>query len=497
MLSRRVPTNAAPAEAAHPALMRRDLVTVLFVAAGLRLVAGIMLSGTYDYDEFIQLALSRQYAHGFHPYRDFLYFHPPGALLVGRALDPLTSLWWPSARVFTGLVDSTTAVLTYAVGRSFLHRRAALVAGLVYAACPLALIAGVRVGMDPLIAFLGMLGLCVLVRSSSTRGALVAGAVLGLAIGTKYTAVLLLPAYVLAAPRRCWATSFGIGGALLLVLAPYLPIAHALWQQTIVFQTGRGLMMLDQRLMATGLYWLAVAPLAVFGLFRRTPMWVKAGFLAGGLPLAAPQVYYHYFMLFAPFAALLSAALVAGMRWPTCRTVTLLASGGLIWVTLVAIGEDRPLLVTAARLSDAAPTVQLLRNETAPGGLVLADRYEYPFLAGRPPLSPYFWSVRPLVRGSTLQQQLPCAAAVVLAGGASSGYPEGLTTYLDRRYQARRSGTATVWVLPGRGEPASAATGFGFHPSCERFVLVRREPCPRERCVPGRGTDEVRVVSDP
>lgn len=487
--------GATGARSVRHAAAGRDLLIVFAVAAGLRLVAGIMLSGTYDYDEFILLTLGRQYAHGFHPYRDMLYFHPPGGLLVGRALDPLTSLWWPAARVFTGIVDSVTAVLTCLAGRSFLQRRAAVAAGLAYAASPLTLIAGVRVGPDPLVALLGIAGLCVLLRFRSTQAALVAGALLGLAIGTKYTAFLLLPVYLLAAPRRFLAVVSTSAVALLLLLAPYLPAHHALLQQTLVYQSGRGLMPLDKRLGTAGLYWLAAAPLAVFGL-RRSPRWVVVGFLAGGALLLAPQVYYHYFVPFAPFAALLSAPLLAELRWPVHRTVVAAVAGALIWLTVIATGETQPLFVTTGHLADVAPVVRLLRQRTPPGGLILADRYEYPFLAGRRPLSPYFWSVRPLVRGSTLERQLPCAAAVVMGGGASSGYPQGLTQYLNLHYRAQRLDQTTVWVLDG---PASTGGSPGLRPvvPCERFVLLPRPPCPVKRCVPGQGTDEVGLVSDP
>ncbi len=476
------------------AAVRRDLVIVFGVAAVLRLVAGIVLAGTYDYDEFILLTLSRQYAHGFHPYRDMLYFHPPGALLVGRALDPVVSLWWPAARVFTGLVDSMTAVLTYVAARSFLSRRAALAAGFAYAASPLTLVSGVRVGPDPLITLLGMAGICVLLRSRSTRGALVAGALLGLAVGTKYTAVLLAPAYLLVAPRRFWAVACGSAGAFVLLLAPYLSMPHALLQETFIYQSGRGFAPLPARLATIALYWLAATPLAVFGLRRRMPRWVIAGFLAGGALLLTPQVYYHYFVLFAPFAALLAAPLLAGFRWPAYRTATAVAAGTAIWLTIIVVGDTQPLLVTTGRLAEIAPTVKLLRQQTSSDGLIMADRYEYAFLAGRPTLSPYFWSVKPLVRGSTLQRQLPCAAAVVRAGGASSGYPQGLTAYLDQHYPVHRSGRTTVWLIGGL--PGNAAIGGrGPLPPCEHFVLRDRGACPKKRCVPGRETDEIVLVS--
>ncbi|MEP6853337.1 MAG: glycosyltransferase family 39 protein [bacterium] len=494
MLTRPAAADAEVAQAGGRSTLRRDLVIVFALAAALRLVAGLLLSGTYDYDEFILLTLSRQYAHGFHPYRDMLYFHPPGALLVGRALDPLTSLWWPAGRVFTATADSVTAVLTYVAARAYLVRRAALAAGFSYAASPLTLVAGVRVGPDPLIALLSLAGLCVLLPSKSRRGALVAGALLGLAIGTKYTAVLLLPAYFLAAPRRLWAAmALGTAGAFTALLAPYLSVSHAVLQETIVYQSGRGFMTLDERLGTAALYWLAATPLAVLGLRRRAPWWVVAGFLSGGALLVAPQVYYHYFVVIAPFAALLSAPLLASLRWPAYRTVLAGVAGALVWLTVIATADIRALFVTTGRFADVAPTVRILRSQTAPGGLILSDRYEYPFLAGRPPMSPYFWSVRTLVRGSTLEQQLPCAAAVVRAGGASSGYPQGLTRYLDQHYQAHHSAGTTVWVIRGR-EPTGATAGSGPVPSCERFVLVPRQPCLQKRCVPGRSMDEIRLA---
>jgi len=491
MLSPGVLSADHSSERSAPVTWRRDLVSVFLVAAALRLVAGVMLSGTYDYDEFIQLALSRQFAQGLHPYRDFVFFHPPGALLVGRALDPLTELWWPAARVFTGLIDAATAALTSVIAARYLARRPAMAAGLLYAASPLTLISGVRIGPDPLIAFLGVAGLCVLLRSRSAGGALVAGVLLGLAIGTKYTAVLLLPAYVAAAPRRAWASVAGASAGLALLLAPYLPTAHALLQQTVVFQSGRSGMGVPERLATAALYWLAVAPLAVIGMGRRTPVWVKIGFLAGGALLFTPQTYYHYFVLFAPYAALLSAPVLCSLRWPAHRTVAMLMAYGLAWVTVVVTGNDRPLLITAARLAEVAPTAELLQDQTPAGGLVMADRYEYPFLAGRSPLTPYFWNVRTLVKGSTLMRQLPCAAAVVEARGASSGYPQGLTTYLDRHYRAVRSEGATVWVLAPRRSAHQSASSRRAGGLCERFALVPRQPCLARACVPGRSTDAV------
>src|SRR5438270_10824334 len=91
----------------------RDILAALAVALFLRLAFALVVSDTYDYDEFVILQLARDFSHGSVPYRDFMFFHPPGALYIFRVLQPATDLWWPLGRVFTLLLDTATAALVW------------------------------------------------------------------------------------------------------------------------------------------------------------------------------------------------------------------------------------------------------------------------------------------------------------------------------------------------------------------------------------------------
>ena len=102
---------------------------VLLTALTTRVLFALAVGGTYDYDEFV-LCSGRDFAHGATPYSDFYFFHPPGMLVYLRAIEPLTSLWWPAARVAMLLLDSVTALLVYRVASRAFDRRAGMAAGL-------------------------------------------------------------------------------------------------------------------------------------------------------------------------------------------------------------------------------------------------------------------------------------------------------------------------------------------------------------------------------
>jgi 4-amino-4-deoxy-L-arabinose transferase-like glycosyltransferase len=428
--------------------LRRDLLLVLASALALRLIFGALISDTYDYDEFVLLLLSRDVAHGAVPYHAFMFFHPPGALVILRMLEPLTQVWWPAARLFTITLDTVTAGLVWHIGTRLYDRRTALTAGLLYAVSPLALVSAARVGQDPMLTVLGTVGLALLLSTRSQRAALVAGACLGLAIWIKYPAVVFLPVYLLAAPRRALSCLLGAAVALALAFAPFLGQLHALYDQTVAFQRTRWLMDLDERLQTAGLYWLLVNLLALPGLARGgRPLWLRAGFVLGGVFLLASQVYYHYFVPVVPFAALLAAPLVDRAVHAAPRlvlTLGLLLIG--LWAFVIDDGGPSPLFVTAAHLSDIQPTIDLLDRTTRPGDPVLADRYEYAYLANRPALAHYFWNVGVLVHAPYLERRVPRAGAVVLSYGASSGFPAGFVRYLNAQYTSVQTPANTVWL---------------------------------------------------
>lgn len=431
----------------------RDFLLVVAVALCVRLLFAALTHDTYDYDEFVILLLSRDMSHGAVAYRDFMFFHPPGVLVLFAELQPIVSHWWPIARILTMVLDALTAGLVFGLGRHLWGRREGLVAAGIYAISPLALIASTRVNQDTPVTFLGVLGLSILLRTKGRAPALLAGVCFGLALWIKYPAALFLPIYLLASPRRAlvWAPSLAV--TLVLLFAPFMAQAHTLYDDTVAFQATRWTMPALQRFSTVGLYWLGINLPAVWGLLRRAsrpPAWLLAGFLVGGVFALSSQVYYHYFVPMVPFGALLAAPVLAGIA-SRHRSLSLGVALALVaaWAGCVDLGGPSPLYVTAARLSSIAPTVRLLQRETPPDSAVLADRYEYAYLAGRRALAHYFWNVGVLVNARYLEKHLPASRAVVLSHGASSGYPRGFVQYLDRHFSAREAGTTTIW-LTGR-----------------------------------------------
>jgi hypothetical protein len=429
----------------------QQAVLIAGFALALRLIVMALTADTYDYDEFVVLLLARDFAHGAAPYHDFMFFHPPGILVMLRALEPLTSLWWPLARLVMVLLDTATALLVWRIGAMQWGRRAGLAAGLLYALNPLALIAAVRVGQDPVVSLLGMLGLYLVLSRPGWTGAVLAGICLGAAISVKYPAIYFLPVYALAAWRRMPAVLLAGAAALAVLLLPFHAAWVQLYDQTIAFQRTRWLMATDLRVQTTALFWLAANILAVPAVIRRPrPLWLTAGFALGVLFVLTPQVYYHYFVVVIPFGALAGGRLLADL--PRLSLPVVAACGlalAVAWGVLIQRGGSSPLYVTAAHLSAIAPTVHLLDRRTTTAEAVLADRFEYAYLARRRALAHYFWNVGVLVGPRYLERRLPARAAVVLSYGASSGYPPGFVRYLDARYPRINTGATTIWLLAG------------------------------------------------
>jgi hypothetical protein len=423
---------------------------VLGWAVGLRVLFALLTAGTYDPDEFVLLALSNRFVHGAVPYRDFMFFHPPGALVVYGALHPLIALWWPAARIFSLLIDSATALLVWRIGLDLYGRRGALAAGLVYGASPLALISAVRVGQDPLITFLGVAGIAILVTRPSARAAVLAGACLGVAVWIKYPALIFLPIYLLLARRRSLYVLGGAVAAAAILFAPFIGSADDLIRQTIVWQRSRFPMPFDVRLAHTAIFWLLLNAIALPGLFaRRAPAWVIAGLGLGALFIFTPDVYYHYLVPVVPFAALLAASYLDRLGAAVGRGLMLagLAAAAICGLALATAGNDIRQLVTAARFAWVQPVVQILDRSPAARAGVLADRFEYTYLADRPAASTYFWDLRTEVPAASLERYLPRIALVVETTGHGPGFPDGFVAYLQRHhYRAVHTVFANVWM---------------------------------------------------
>jgi hypothetical protein len=244
-----------------------------------------------------------------------------------------------------------------------------------------------------------------------------------------------------------------------IAFAPFLADSHTLYAQTVAFQRSRWLMPVDQRVLTWLIYWLGMNPLALVGAVRlRRPLWLLIGFALGIVFLFASQTYYHYFVPIVPFGVLLSAPILA--RRTSVRVRAVIVGGVLlsvVWSGIIDLGGPSPLYLTAARLSDVQPTVNRLEQFARPGQPILADQYEYAYLANRPALAHYFWNLGVLVNARYLERRVQRAAAVVLSYGASSGYPAGFVAYLNARYRRVTTIANTIWIIGRRrqSEPRS------------------------------------------
>jgi hypothetical protein len=314
------------------------------------------------------------------------------------------------------------------------------------------LVCAVRIEQDPIITALGAVGLLLLLSSESRRNAVLAGVCLGMAVCVKYPAIMFLPVYVLAAPRRAAATLAAMLVTAAAVLLPFTPEIRSFVEQTVTWQLVRRTPLdLLHRLGTVTVFWLLLNPLAVIAALRRAhPAWLPAGFSLGGIFLFTSQAYYHYFVPVLPFAALLGAPIAADLirrrprALPACAVLL-----SVVWaVDLDAGTGPGSLFVTASNLSSVQATARVLDRWTSPGAFVLTDQFEYAFLAGRKPAADYFWNMSGVVPARALESRLPRGGAVVMTRRVAPTYPSGFTGYLrGRRYLRIETGTTDIWLL--------------------------------------------------
>lgn len=441
--------------ASHRIHSRDAWLAVFAWALILRIIVAALTAGTFDPDEFVVLALSGAVAHGAVPYHSFMFFHPPGTLVLFAGLQPLIAWWWPSARVVTLVLDSATAVLVWRIGKKLYGDTEALVAGILYGASPVALISAVRIGPDPIITALGISGLALLLIKQSRAAAVLAGVCLALAVWTKYPALLFLPVYILAAPRWVRHVLLGCAITLLCLLAPFLKEAQALINETIMWQVARREHAdLLHRVGAVGAYWLLLDPLGALALrWVRRPLWLPLGFCLGAVFLFTAQAYYHYFALCAPFGALLAAPIVTPIVRRSPRLVAAVAVGlSGLWAFDIANGSaPTRLFITASPLADAEQTAAVLDRATGPAQKILTDHFEYALFAHRPLALDYFWDMNTMVGAKVLERRMPAVSAVVATDG-SNDYPVGFAQYLaHKKYPQIRTPGTVVWLVRGRG----------------------------------------------
>jgi len=213
---------------------------ILWWVSGLLLLGILFLNvswavrGTYSRDENLTLAGGSLLAQGFLPYRDFLYIHQPYPLLIYAALFHLTDNPLLAARLFSALCSAATAWLVFALTVDALQEQDPLLrfgmgwaSALFLAANPLyAYSAGFAWNHPPstlCMLFTTALLIWGLRHTSWRKWLFLSGVIMGLAIGTRVSAIaLVIPCvfFLLLQPMERWKRLWIWGGGLFLALVP-------------------------------------------------------------------------------------------------------------------------------------------------------------------------------------------------------------------------------------------------------------------------------------
>lgn len=207
-----------------------------------------------DYDEGVYFTASALLFQGVLPYRDFIFVHPPGSLLLWSPAAALAS-GWDAASCFVlarWLAASVGALNVFLVGRLALRAWgpvAGVVAALVYATYPE--LVGVERGpfLEPVLnlACLAMANVWLDASEDgrASRAWLGAGALCGLALSVKVLGGIWLAAALLSrSPRSAWRSQLGLalaaGATVLLLVGPFVAAAPSRFLQDVfLFQSLR------------------------------------------------------------------------------------------------------------------------------------------------------------------------------------------------------------------------------------------------------------------
>ncbi|MCY7372478.1 MAG: glycosyltransferase 87 family protein [Spirochaetaceae bacterium] len=352
------------------------LLVVAFLARLVPVLRGGGLHGILAYDDGVYFGAADSLLSGRLPYRDFLFLHPPGVLLV---LAPFTGLarvtsdptGFAVARLAFMAVGALNAVLAYAVARRA-GRVAGIAAGVLYALWGPAVYAERTTLLEPLVN-LGVLGALALLgdgRSLPRRRLVLAGVVLGAAVAVKLWAVMPLVVIVVWVLRRS-----GRSAGLVLtaaaavtsatVVLPFLAAApRAMVRMVVLDQLGRpdnGVSTLVRLSGVTGNYHaagstlhtatlltvavvvalVAVSAVAAAVAAPTARVWVAMLVAQSGLLLAGPAYYDHYATFIAPALVLVVGTgvelLVTRVRERVPRLVPVAAVACLAGLALVAV----------------------------------------------------------------------------------------------------------------------------------------------------------------
>ncbi|HYR28176.1 MAG TPA: glycosyltransferase family 39 protein, partial [Thermoanaerobaculia bacterium] len=235
--------------------MRRFHLILLAIALcglGLRIGAVTGENARFSptgYDDGVYYSASALLLRGVLPYRDFVFVHPPALLYVLAATSwmPDPAIGFAAARVLAGLAGAASIVLLGLIVARASTPAGGLVAALLYAVYPDAVVAERSPYLEPFLNLFCLLSAWLWLSrrdDGSVRRPFVAGVAAGLACAVKLWAGVWVIAAVLAVGRRHFrdALLFVAGGAAagILALAPLaLPAPRAFFEQTLRFQLSR------------------------------------------------------------------------------------------------------------------------------------------------------------------------------------------------------------------------------------------------------------------
>ena len=351
-------------------------------------VHGGGLSGLLGYDDGVYYSSADALLLGQVPYRDFLFLHPPGILVL---LSPFTSLGWltsdptgfAAARLATIALGSVNAVLVTVNLRRF-GLAAAVISGGSYAAWSRAVSAETTISLEPVVNCCVLVALLLLGRAGrqgpTVRAQWLAGVCLGVAVTVKIwgvvpLVVVLVWQYLTAGVRPALCLVAGAGTAIVAICLPFFALGpESMFRMVVTDQLGRPTYRgttLDRLESATGAELIRISPgpwptvvalvlvacvmWAAATAWRRPDARLYVALLAAttGALLLSPSYYDHYGAFVAPGAALttgvaggvLSAYLLERGRFATVGAVgaaAMVVTSLIVGIALQATGTRFP-----------------------------------------------------------------------------------------------------------------------------------------------------------
>ena len=373
------------------------------------LLPGGPLAYVVNYDEGVYFSASALLTRGTLPYRDFLFVHPPGLLVL---LAPITS-WvglghvaaaFAATRYFATLVGAANAALAGAIALRAFGPLAGVSAALLYATFPEAVREERGPFLEPVLNLVCLAMAWVWLRAGSSRRHFAAGLLGGLALSVKTWGAIWLVAALALSPRGrrlAAGTTFlvGVAAAVALLVLPFALAAPGNFlEQVVGFQLLRGpqgirevlprLVDMNRRHPLTSVLALAGFALVIATLRKGQRTNSADRFFALVLALtvasflAAPVYFHRYASFLAPSAVVLGGLAVAWIhertraRWPALApAILLLAVGSQAAFDLLTTRRFRApeQLALAAAIRETVPRDSCL-FALEPGWIVVAGR---------------------------------------------------------------------------------------------------------------------------